>query len=134
MRDGDREKGFTLVELLIVMAVISILAVIVIPRYTGVRDDAFLTTVQSDLRNLANQQAAYQATHQVYASEPNEITDIIPSEGVNLSINEANQGMGWAATAYHDALSNRPCGIYYGNASAANGAPATSAGVVMCQE
>lgn len=126
--------GFTLVELLIVIVVLGILAAIVVPRYTAVREDAYLTTVKSDLRILANQQAHYQATTQVYADDAALLTDLVPSEGVIISINEANEGMGWAATAYHQAMAGRTCGIYYGDASASNATPATSAGVVSCQE
>lgn len=127
-------RGFSLIELLVVMIVLSILAAIVIPRYGDARAEAFLTTVRSDLRILANQQAAYQSDHQVYADDAAEITDLIPSEGVTISINEANEGLGWAATAYHESLSGRPCGIYYGNGSASNAPPATSPGVVTCED
>lgn len=44
-------KGFTIVELLIVIVVIGILAAISIVTYSGIRNRANDTTVQSDLRN-----------------------------------------------------------------------------------
>ena len=44
-------KGFTIVELLIVIVVIGILAAISIVTYSGIRNKANDTTIQSDLRN-----------------------------------------------------------------------------------
>ena len=126
-------QGVTLIELLIVMVVIGILAAIAIPKYSTARDKAFMISVTSDLRILASQQEAYQSRTQAYASDWTDLTDLTITDGVNIFINEVNLGQGWAATGYHDALPGRICGIYYGNASAANATPATTPGQVICQ-
>jgi type IV pilus assembly protein PilA len=61
-----RTRGFTIVELLIVIVVIAILAAITVAAYTGIRERANLSAVQSELsgqaRLLANHRAQYPAT------------------------------------------------------------------------
>jgi type IV pilus assembly protein PilA len=59
-------KGFTLVELMIVVAIIGILAAIAIPQFAAYRTRAFNTAAQSDLRNVRTSLEAYFVDNQRY--------------------------------------------------------------------
>jgi len=131
--ESDQRRGFTLIELLIVVVIIGILASIAIPKFTAVRERSYLATVILDLKNLASQQEVYHGDNYTYASNVAAIPEMALSDRVNIQVNEADGG-GWAAIAWHDAVSTRQCGIFYGDASAANASPATTAGVILCLE
>ncbi len=59
----NKVKGFTLVELLIVIVVIAILAAISIVAYNGVTQKARDDERQSNARNLVNAAASYNSEH-----------------------------------------------------------------------
>ena len=128
----NRNRGFTLIELLIVVVVLGVLAAIAIPKFSAFREKSYIATVIMDLKNLASQQEVYHGDNMTYAPDVTSIPGFVTSEGVVISVNEAD-GRGWAATATHDAVPNRQCGIYYGLASAGNAVPATVAGVITCE-
>ena len=49
----EKKNGFTLVELMIVIAIISVLATIIIPKMSGSRDKAKLATCKANLRHIS---------------------------------------------------------------------------------
>lgn len=52
MKQRKREDGFTLIELMIVIAVIGILAVVMVPKFGGVKDSAKTTGVITNVRSV----------------------------------------------------------------------------------
>ena len=65
-RKSKNEKGFTLVELMIVVAIIGILAAIAIPQFAKYRERAYNSAALSDVRNLRTDVEGYNAEWQHY--------------------------------------------------------------------
>jgi type II secretion system protein G len=67
-RTGSREaeRGFTLIELMIVVAIIAILAGILIPNFVNARAQAQTAACESNLRSIATALELYYTDNQVY--------------------------------------------------------------------
>ena len=67
-RSIDRQKGFTLIELMIVVAIIGILAAIAIPNFMAYQKKAIQSEAKQELGNIRTLEATYNADNTSYGS------------------------------------------------------------------
>ncbi len=78
LRLNHNEKGFTLIELMIVIAIIGILAAVAIPNYISFRDKAYCSGAESDANSILGTLADYYAVPAHTAA----ISGVIPATGI----------------------------------------------------
>ena len=94
------QKGFTLLELLVVAAIIAIIAAIAIPALLNARRAAWQSRAKGTLRSIGSSQLAYQGTNndKFYGTFTALKDDLYIADGYSLGNMIENYSMAWTAT------------------------------------
>src|SRR4051794_24138613 len=103
-------KGFTLIEVVVVMVVIGVLAAVAIPHYSGAKEKGYVAAMKADLHVAAIYEEQYAAeNHGEYfsgiATPDAPLNGFRASAGVTVTLTTFNilgtHLGGWVATAKH---------------------------------
>jgi type II secretion system protein G len=83
---GQGERGFTLIEMMIVVAIIAILVAILVPNFMRARAQAQSAACEANLKEIATALELYQTDHQAYpdVTSLTNVTNTEPNLGAYL--------------------------------------------------
>lgn len=86
------KKGFTLIELIVVIAVLGIISALAVPKFVNIQDDAKASVDAQNLKLIQNAVEIYSAKNGSYPSDENGILEFLkeipePQSGGNFWYN-----------------------------------------------
>ena len=80
-----KKQGFTLIELMLVVAIIGILAALAVPNFMSYRQRSYDKIANTVLKNITSAQSAYNAANGIYTSSTSSIMAIDPNIPVSTT-------------------------------------------------
>ncbi len=103
----SRSSGFTLIEVMVVVVILSILAAIVVPKIMGKPDEARVTKVLSDIRSLSAALDLYRLDNFTYPTTDQGIEALVTAPG------SLSSGARYQEGGYIDRMPKDPWGNAY---------------------
>ena len=106
-RSGAAERGFTLIEIMVVVVIMGILAALVVPKLMGRADDARIVAAKQDIATVMQALKLYKLDNQRYPTTEQGLQALITKPTVGPAAN------GWKTGGYLDKLPKDPWGNPY---------------------
>ncbi|HEY1076327.1 MAG TPA: type II secretion system major pseudopilin GspG [Fontimonas sp.] len=81
IRSQHLQRGFTLIEIMVVVVILGILAAVVVPNIMGRPDDARITKAKQDIRVLESQLNLYKLDNYSYPSTQQGLESLVSKPG-----------------------------------------------------
>ncbi|XOZ34183.1 type II secretion system major pseudopilin GspG [Halomonadaceae bacterium KBTZ08] len=107
MKQTNRSRGFTLIEIMVVMVILGLLIALVAPNIIGRGDDAKVTTAKAQLRNISSALDLYRLDNGHYPSS---------EQGLDALVNKPTgspEPTNWNPEGYMNAIPEDPWGNEY---------------------
>lgn len=98
------QRGFTLIEVLLVMVILTVLAAVVVPKFTKRSEQARITAAHTDIANLEVALDAYEVDNGRYPST---------SEGLKALVENPSDSKNWKGPYLKRGVPNDPWGNQY---------------------
>ena len=102
MTDSNRATGFTLIELMIVIAIIGILAAIAVPQFNAYRLRGYNVGGLSDAKNASIAQEAYFDDNKTYTSDPADLTSYGFRQTQEVAVDVTGDDNAYTITSSHN--------------------------------
>jgi general secretion pathway protein G len=101
------ERGFTLIEIMVVVVIMGILAALIVPKLMGRTDDARIIAAKQDIATVMQALKLYKLDNQRYPTTEQGLQALVvkPTTGPDAP--------GWKTGGYLDKLPNDPWGTPY---------------------
>ncbi|HIB85399.1 MAG TPA: type II secretion system protein GspG [Chromatiaceae bacterium] len=104
---GRRMRGFTLIEIMVVVIILGILASIVIPKVMDRPDHARLVKAKQDIRTIESALKLYKLDNYVYPSTDQGLEALVSKPSISP------EPRNWKSSGYLDRLPKDPWENYY---------------------
>ena len=98
----NNEKGFTLIELMIVVAIIGILAAIAIPQFSAYRERSYIASMKADCNAVRTAEEAYFVDNDKYLVIAETAEGVAPADLASYGIKAISAGNKVAVAASTD--------------------------------